>query len=117
MRQFLFVSELKCLIITLLIEIIIGMIIMKDKKYIPMIILVNILTNPLLSSILFYININYGVDLRHIVWIVLEVVVVIVEGVVYMRAFENMKVNPFVLSFILNLSSIILGDLLDTYVI
>ena len=117
MKNFLITSEIKCLIITLVIELFVGLVITRKKEYIPMFILVNILTNPLLSAILFYININYGLDLRRIAWFILEIIVVIVEGLIYKKAFDDLKINPLFLSLILNLSSIIFGELIDYYII
>ena len=73
MRNFLIESEIKCFLITVIIELIVGIILTRKKEYIPMFILVNLLTNPLLNAILFYININYGLDLRKIAWYILEI--------------------------------------------
>lgn len=117
MRSFLIQAEVKCLIITILVELIVGIIITRKKDYIPYFILVNILTNPLFNAILFYININYGLDIRKIAWYILEFIVIIIEGIIYTQAIQESKVNPILLSLILNLSSIILGNLIDIYII
>lgn len=52
---------LKCLIATIIIEIIVALIMgIRNKKDLLNIVLVNCLTNPLVTSIPVYFNINYG---------------------------------------------------------
>lgn len=98
------------LICTMVIECV-GAIVLKvkDKKDIFNVILVNLLTNPLVVSISFFINISYGVKLRMLSMIFLELSAFFIEGYIYDRCLEYKRFNGFVLSFILNVLSYFIG--------
>lgn len=105
---------LKCLIITIVIEIILSLILkVKTKKDILNIILVNIVTNPLVVSIPVLINISLGILERHICLLILEVFTVLFEGFIYYKYLNYKKINPFLLSLILNLSSYLIGEVIN----
>jgi hypothetical protein len=99
-----------CLLSTIIVEVIVSLLLkVRDKKDILNIILVNIMTNPLLVSITVYINIFYGLKYKNIIIYPLEILVVLVEGLVYKRYIKYKKINPYLLSFILNISSYLIG--------
>ncbi len=99
-----------CLLSTIIVEVIVSLLLkVRDKKDILNIILVNIMTNPLLVSITVYINIFYGLKYKNIIIYPLEILVVLVEGLVYKRYLKYKKINPYLLSFILNISSYLIG--------
>ncbi len=103
-----------CLIITILVELSIAIILkIKSKKDIQNIILVNILTNPIVVTIPFYFNIYHGLIYRNISLFLLEIVAILVEGIIYKKYLTNKKINPFLLSLILNVSSYTVGLLLN----
>lgn len=104
---------IKCLIFTVIIEIIIGIILkVKDKKDFLNILLVNIMTNPIVVTIPVYINIRYGLLERNCAVFILEILTVFIEGKVYSKYLKYNKINPYVMSLILNLSSYIIGDII-----
>lgn len=99
-----------CLLSTIIVEVIVSLFLkVRDKKDILNIILVNIMTNPLLVSITVYINIFYGLKYKNIIIYPLEILVVLVEGLVYKRYLKYKKINPYLLSLILNISSYLIG--------
>ncbi len=99
-----------CLLSTIIVEVIVSLLLkVRDKKDILNIILVNIMTNPLLVSITVYINIFYGLKYKNIIIYPLEILVVLVEGLVYKRYIKYKKINPYLLSLILNISSYLIG--------
>ena len=100
---------LRCLLITVFVEVIIAIILRYRKKDLLNVLLVNILTNPLLNSMLVYINFYYGLKTREISLVIFEILVVIVEGMIYHKYMERRKINGYVLSLILNVSSYVLG--------
>lgn len=105
---------IKCLVCTIIIEIIIAYILkIRDKKDILNIMLVNIVTNPIVVSLPILMLVKYGYKARLNTLIVLEIVTVIVEGLIYLKVLKNKKINPFVVSFILNLSSYMIGELIN----
>ena len=77
----------------------------KSKEFIN-IILVNVMTNPLVVSLGFVINIIGGIFYRRIFMIIIEILVVLIEGFIYKKCFI---LKPYRLSFILNLSSYLIG--------
>lgn len=117
-----FIEELplvmvRCLIITILIEVIVGIIIgIRDKKDLLNIILVNIMTNPLVVSFPVYILLKYGQTARMIVLYTLEVLTVLAEGFVYFKFFKYKKINGFLVSLILNLSSYLIGEVINNII-
>ena len=105
---------IKCLSITIVIEIIVSLLLkIRDKKDILNIVLVNIVTNPLVVAIPVYVNITYGLLERHIVILILEIFAVLYEGFIYKKYLHLKKINPFIISLILNLSSYLIGEVIN----
>lgn len=104
---------IRSLIFTLIIEISVAFIIGYRKKDLVNILLVNVLTNPLLNSTIVGINYYYGNNARNITLIVLEIVVVVVEGYIFTKYLERRKINGYLLSLILNLASYLLGIIIN----
>ena len=105
---------MRCLLLTIIFELIISIIIgVRDKKDILNIILVNILTNPLVVTIPVYFNIKYGLFERNIALYTLEIITVVTEGYIYKKVLNFKKINPFVISLILNLSSYLIGEIIN----
>ncbi len=99
-----------CLLLTIIFEVVIGLIIgIRNKKDILNIILVNMLTNPLVTSIptafLFY----FSPLVSNISLVILEILTVIVEGFIYKKVFMYKRINPYLISIILNGCSYLLG--------
>ena len=109
----LMVRSLMCtIIIELLIAIILGI---KNKKDILNVILVNIITNPLVAVIPVYFNFFYSLKMRNTVLIILEILTLIFEGDIYKKYLNYKKINPFLISLILNCSSYFIGELINRF--
>ena len=107
---------LRSLIITLIIEISIALILkIKNKKDILNVILVNLFTNPLLNSIIIPINIFIGILERNIVLIILEILIIFIEGFIYQKVLNYKKINAYLLSLILNFSSYFIGIIINNF--
>ena len=105
-----------CLISTIVIELIMSLLLgMRNKKDILNVILVNIMTNPLVVSILMYITYNRLFNTT-ISIIILEILVILTEGFAYKKVLTFDKINPYVLSLILNISSYFIGELLNNII-
>ena len=77
---------IRCLLLTVIIELIIALILgVRNKKDIINIILVNVITNPIvvMSQTLLYIKFGYNIEMIGIA--ILEVLVVLVEGLIYKK--------------------------------
>ena len=72
-------------------SIIIGV---RDKKDILNIILVNVLTNPLVTSIPILVLVTIGWKERIIMLIILELLTFITEGFIYYKTLKFKKINP-----------------------
>ena len=81
----------RCLLITIVVECGIAFILGYRKRDLLNVLLVNILTNPLLNSLVIYVNVYYGLKYRNIVLYILEVIVLIVEGMIYQKYLEKIK--------------------------
>lgn len=105
-----------CLSSTIMIELIMSLLLgIRNKKDILNVILVNIMTNPLVVSILIYITYNRLFNTT-ISIIILETLVILTEGFVYKKVLTFDKINPYVLSLILNISSYFIGGLLNNII-
>ena len=102
------------LILTVLIELLLALIIgIKSKKDIIIVILVNLFTNPLVTIIPFIFNIYCGIMYKKISLIILEILVVLLEGYIYKKSLNIKKLNPYLLSLILNISSYGVGLIIN----
>lgn len=106
-----------CLTLTIIIELSLSFILrVKDKKDYLNIILVNMLTNPLLVSISTMIMYKHGLHLRNISVIIMEVMVVLIEGYIYKKYLKYEKINPFLVSLILNSGSYFIGGVINNII-
>lgn len=102
-----------CLSVTEIIEIIVALLIkLRDKKDLINVFLVNVLTNPLLVSTSYLIFIKCGATSKKIYEIILEILIFLVEGIIYQKYLKYSKINGFLVSLILNLSSYFVGGVL-----
>lgn len=105
-----------CLSSTIMIELIMSLLLgIRNKKDILNVILVNIMTNPLVVSILMYITYNRLFNTT-ISIIILEILVILTEGFTYKKVLTFDKINPYVLSLILNISSYFIGRVLNNII-
>ena len=102
-----------CLLTTIVIECGIALIIGYRKKDLLNVFLVNLLTNPLVSSIPVYFNYYYGLKERNIALLILEILTLFVEGFIYQKYLKNRKINGYLLSLILNMSSYGIGLIIN----
>ena len=105
-----------CVSSTIVIELIMSLLLgIRNKKDILNVILVNIMTNPLVVSILMYIT-YYRLFNTTISIIILEILVILTEGFTYKKVLTFDKINPYVLSLILNISSYFIGRVLNNII-
>lgn len=105
---------LVCLTLTLLIESLTALICgVRSKRDFLLISLANLMTNPILVCVTFLLGFFYGMRVRMPVEILLEISVVFIEGLVYRKATDYKKLDPFLLSLILNGVSYLSGYLLN----
>lgn len=105
-----------CLIITIVLEVSISFILgVRDKKDILNILLVNLLTNPLVTSIPILVLVTIGWKERIIMLIILELLTLFIEGFIYYKTLIFKKINPYLLSLILNGSSYIIGEIINNF--
>lgn len=105
---------IRSLLFTIIIEIIVALILkIKDKKDILNIILVNAITNPIVVTIPVYFNYEYGLKERNISLQILELLTLLFEGTIYKKYLKNKKINPYIISLILNLSSYLVGEIIN----
>lgn len=103
-----------CLLITIVSESILAKILKVKVNELIYVILVNVITNPLLNALL---NLSYIIYPFYYNWIliVLEIIVFIIEGFVYKKCIKESDIKPYLLSFCLNIFSLLIGILADIY--
>lgn len=104
---------LRALCFTIMIECAAGWIMgVRDRQGQSIIVLVNLLTNPLVVSlgaaILFFAGHEYLAPAT----IAMEMIVVIAEGMIY-KSHLTVKMDPFTLSLVCNLSSYLIGVIIN----
>lgn len=106
-----------CLTLTVIIEIVLAIVFgLREKKDIINVILVNFITNPIVSTVPFFFNIFYGLYYRNIVLFILEILTVIIEGFVYNKYLSFKKINPYMLSLLLNVGSYFIGNIINSII-
>lgn len=106
-------SYLYALLLTVIIELIVGIILkVINRRDLLNIVLVNVLTNPILNIIIDYFLFAYGYKARLISLLVMEILIIILEGIIYKKVLVYNRINLFALSLILNLSSYFLGNMI-----
>ena len=104
----------RAVILTVIIESCVSFFIgIRNKKDFLNIILVNIMTNPLVNSITIFFNFYFGIFSRNISLVILEIFAFLSEGFIYKKYLKFDKLNPYVLSLILNMSSYFIGEIIN----
>ena len=107
---------IRALILTIVIETIIGFIIgIRNKKDILNVILVNMITNPFVTIVPITLNIYVSVQARTTALYILEVVVLFTEGLIYKKVLNYKKINWLLISFILNFASFSIGEIINRF--
>lgn len=105
----------KCLLWTILIECTLAFLLkIKEKKDYINIILANTITNPIVVTLpifIYYFYFNYFY--YRFTFYLLEIITVILEGFIYDKYLKYKKINPYALSLILNVSSYIIGEVIN----
>lgn len=103
----------RCLILTIIIEVLVAYLFGYRKKDLVNIMLANIITNPIVVVVPVYFNIKYGILERNIVLYILEILTVIVEGFIYNKYFNKRSMNTYKLSLILNIITYLAGEIIN----
>ena len=107
-------TMINCLSLTIIIEGLLALILgVRKRKDFLNIVLVNIVTNPIVVTVPFLIFILFGFRIYKYSIYILEVLAFLIEGLIYSKVLDYKKINPIVLSAILNLSSYGFGLLID----
>lgn len=104
----------RALLCTIIIEVIAAIVFkIRDKKDLINIVLVNCFTNPLVTMIPLYVNIKYGLMERHICLFLFEIFALLSEGFIYKKYLKFKKINPYLISVILNGCSFFIGEIIN----
>ena len=107
---------IKCLVLTLIIELIVALIIgIRNKKDIFSVILVNIITNPIASSIPILIYYKFGYNGEIIAIAFVEIFAFVFEGFIFSKVLKYKKIDPYLVSLVLNLSSYLIGTFINIF--
>ena len=102
------------LVLTVTIELVIGLILgIRKKSDIYNIIFINCVTNIIINYIMnIFKYFIYSNIIIYIILVIFEVIVVLVEYKFYKKNLEYKKINPLLLSIILNILSVSIGLLI-----
>lgn len=85
----------------------------KNKSDLLVVLLVNTMTNPLVVSISYIVNYFLGLHARNIILVILEILAFLIESLFYKKNLEYKKINPFMVSLILNFASYFIGCIIN----
>lgn len=101
---------LTALVLTVLIEAALAFLLGVRTRYGQgIVLLVNVITNPLLNAVLTVVSFYISQAAYYWFLVPLEFLVVIAEGRIY-KSMLQIKMNPYLLSFLLNLGSWLIGS-------
>lgn len=104
----------RCLLLTVLFEITGALILgVRSKSDLLTVTLAQVVTNPLLVVISTLITVNFGIVPRRIFLAFAEVGAVAAEGLIYSKTLDYKKLNPYLLSLLLNGFSFFLGEIVN----
>ena len=102
-----------CLSLTIIIETLLAFIIGARKKDLLFVVLAQVVTNPIVVTVPYLIFILFGYRNYLISIYILEVLAFLIEGLIYSKTLKSKKINPYVLSLILNVCSYGFGLLMN----
>lgn len=88
----------------------------RKKRDTAVIVLAQALTNPPLVITLMLINLRYPFTVYCVAVAVLEILAFLTEGFVYKNTLDYKKINPFLLSLILNVFSFSAGQVVNHFI-
>ena len=107
----------RALALTILFETGLALILgVRKKRDIAVVVLAQALTNPPLVITLMLINLRCGFTIYCAAVAVLEILAFLAEGVVYKKTLDFKKINPFLLSLILNVFSFSAGQVINHFI-
>lgn len=107
------------MIINLLIEVIVAFIIgVRNKWDISMVGIINLISNPVMNSLLIPIRKWYYFNniFDYIIVLIFELIVIVLEGLFFKKYFTKTKKNPFILSAIINIVSFLTVFLIQKFI-
>ena len=108
---------IRALLLTIIIECVFAFIFgLRNKRNFLIVMLVNIMTNPIVVSVPVLVLVKLGRKYVFPSLMILEVLAVLSEGFVYKKTLDFKKINPYLFSFILNVISYIIGEVINRYI-
>ena len=104
---------LTLLLLTILVEGLLSLAFRVRGKELIILVLANIATNPIVQSVAYLVLYFEGKRGSRIAMPILEIWAVVTEGFIYSKTFKKRKLNPYLLSFILNAASYLLGLVIE----
>lgn len=102
------------LLMTVIIEAAVALIIgIRKPKDLLNVALVNIFTNPIVVFGIFITGYIFGNDIRLIATVFLELFAFLAEALIYRKTLSTKRINPFLVSLILNATSFFAGEILN----
>ena len=101
-----------CLFLTLALELFGAAVLGLRKRDLLFVILANVVTNPVLVSVTTLIFTLHGMTAYYVSLVFFEAAAVVSEGFIYKYALKP-KLNPFLLSLILNAFSALIGNVIN----
>lgn len=106
-----------CLALTVIIEAAFAFIFgVRSGRGQLVVLLTNIITNPVLNCILTVVSFYLPLSYYNVFLVPLEVMVVFIEGFIYKKML-TVKLNPFLLSLLLNVCSFFLGNIIYKFIV
>ena len=107
----------RALLLTIVFETGLALILgVRKKRDIAVVVLAQAVTNPVLVITAVLINFRFDITVYYIALAALEISAVAAEGFIYKSVLDYKKINPFLLSLVLNAFSFTAGQILNSFV-
>lgn len=111
------IGAIGALLLTIIIELGIGFLLkVRNKKDLLNIMFANIFTNPIVNMVSIAVLYKYGYRDYYYAMVILELFAFASEGFIYSKVLNYKKINPYLLSLILNSTSYLTGILINTII-
>lgn len=108
-----------CLLVTIVLEVILARILGLRKIDIVYVMLTNVFTNPLMNLSYNFISSSYSNSIFEnvIILLILEIIVFLVEGFIFKICLKNKEKNGFLISYVLNSFTFMIGMIVNMILI
>lgn len=103
------------LFLTIIVEGSLAFILKRRGRELLIVVLANLVTNPIVQSVSYILTLYHGRRGVYIGLAICEIWAVLTEGFIYSKSLKKRKLNPYLLSLVLNVTSYCMGLVIEFF--